>query len=474
MESCGLFVRISIMHKRIILVLIALFTVQFIYANEGDFGGSLDFLLPGKKIAVSDIERLFPSTLFEPLCRLNEDGTPYSNVFKSIEFNSEELSLLLEFNDDLKWHDGSSIKADEIYGAMKGFAAKMQGSGYIASDGEVVLFQTSVIKIRLQANPDPVFYYFMSKSFFKDDSGKNRWAGPFVPQALGDGRLIMHANQYSLSGRPYLNEIIFRPANYDRFAASLLSLGCGGADFDMSLPDYCMTDEESFSIKPESTLFLIALGEGIPLYHRQKIAALLRSADFIKGIAKGNASKTDQFPLSMNASENIAGAEDIPIGQDEAVTDTSVPKNIRCPEIGIKYISYSVFPLLAERVRAILQSAGYKASKDSLELDENFNITGNGILITAIGLNADSNAPWYNHMLELLDILGLNGGWVDGLIVSGEPNIGMFRTMEKRLMESGKLFYLFTAERYRVFTCGVGGEGGFEDYYLDKSRNEPK
>ena len=465
------------MHKRIVYVFIIIFIAQGLSANKGDFGGSLDFLLPVQKISAGDIEQLFPTALFEPFCRLNEDGTPYSNIFKSVEFNSEDLTLLLELNDDLKWHDGSPITADEIYGAIKSFAEKMRSSGFIASDGEAVLFQTSVIKIRLQVNPDPVFYYLMSKAFFTDNLGKNRWAGPFVPQAVPDGMLILHANQYSLSGRPYLDEVRFRPGNYDRFAASLLSLGCGGADFDMFLPDYCIADEESFSIKKESTLFFLAIGDGVPLYYRKKIAALMKSSDFIKGIARGNAVKTEVFPLPVNAVENAVQPEITPAGTDSPAAESETIKPTRCPEMEIRYMPYSVFPLLAERIKAILQSAGYKVTKSPLGVTDNFKGSGPGgsrILITAIGLNENLNLPWHINMLELLDIFALSSGGIDGFIKDGSPDIDAFREIEKRLIEAGRLFYIFTADRNRVFTCGVGGDGGFEDYYITKSGNIEK
>jgi hypothetical protein len=68
----------------------------------------------------------------------------------------------------------------------------------------------------------------------------------------------------------------------------------------------------------------------------------------------------------------------------------------------------------------------------------------------------------------------LNSGEISGFIKDGSPDVAVFREIEKRLIESGKIFYLFTADRNRVFTCGIGGEGGFEDYYTIKSGNVEK
>jgi hypothetical protein len=58
-----------------------------------------------------------------------------------------------------------------------------------------------------------------------------------------------------------------------------------------------------------------------------------------------------------------------------------------------------------------------------------------------------------------------------GLIKDDSPDIEVFRIAEKRLLESGRLLYLFQAQIFRVFTCNVQGEGGFENYYIPKSRD---
>jgi hypothetical protein len=445
-------------------------------AFEGEYGGRLDFLLSYKKIDSGEINRLFPQLLSEPLCRLNADGTPYSNIFRSFAFDEETLTLILELNEGLKWSDGSPVTSDEIYGALGGFIKNARNEGFVAAEGETppAVFQPPVIKIMLQKSPDPLFYYLMSKVPLEDSSGKNRWTGPFAPQQTSaDGSLSLIGNIYSLSGRPFLDEVVFRPAKYERMGASLLSLPCGGADFDLIPPAYCEGEEDSFSIKKNDVVFLLSIGEGIPVQHRIRIAALIKSFDFIKGIAKGNAERVEEFPLPDREMES----EVQPVVNTSGKLAVEPPEQgglntIPCPEIEIQYSSNSLFPNLAERISAILQSAGYQVIKRPLEGNRKSGgdvENGNVIFISSINIGDNTDEPWFSGMFVLMDLC--NQLSFSGLIKNDSLDTGVFRVAEKRLLQSGRLIYLFQAQILRVFTCNVHGEGGFENYSITKPQD---
>lgn len=462
------------MLKRIAVFLILFSMGYFSPASEGEYGGRLDFILSCKKIDPADINRQFPGLLSEPLCRLNADGTPYSNVFKSFSFDEEMLTLTLELSEGLKWSDGSPLKADDIYGALGAFVVKARREGYIADGGETqtMIFHTPVIKIMLQKSPDPVFYYMMSKTPLVDGMDKNRWTGPFVPQRQSsDGSLLLIGNIYSLSGKPFLAELVLHPDINNRIAASLLSLACGGADFDLAPPSYCEGEEDTFSIYTKNVVFLLSIGEGIPIQHRIKIASLIKSFDFVKGIAKGNAEKLEEFPLNGRETEPAQQPEANPAeAQSGEQHEQAVGTPQACPLIEIHYPPRSLFPSLAERIVAILQSAGYQSVKKPGEADgKTEGGNDNVISILMIDITGSGTEPWYSGMLDLLDSLSQLD--FPGLFKDDTPDMEVFRFVEKRLSESGRLLYLFRAQVFRVFTCNIQGEGGFENYYISKSDN---
>jgi hypothetical protein len=464
------------MRKRFYILLLLCLTGYLSSAFEGEYGGRLDFLLSYKKIDSGDISRLFPRLLSEPLCRLNEDGTPYSNIFRSFAFDDETLVLTLELNEGLKWSYGSPLTADEIYGALGEFVKNARNEGFVAAEGETpsLVFQAPVIKIMLQRSPDPIFFYLMSKTFLEDGSNKNRWTGPFAPrQPFTDGSQSLIGNIYSLSGRPFLDEVVFYPAKYDSIGASLLSLACGGADFDLIPPAYCEGEEDSFSIKKKEVVFLLSIGDGIPVQHRIRIAALIKSFDFIKGIAKGNAERVEEFPLPGREKNSEVQPVINPLEKQVVEQAEQGGLNaISCPEIEVQYSSCSLFPNLAERISAILQSAGYQVVKKPLDGNRKSGgdvESNNAIFITTINLGDNNNEPWFSGMFDLLDLCGQLS--FPGLIKDDSPDIEIFRIAEKRLLESGRLLYLFKAQIFRVFTCNVQGEGGFENYYVPKSRD---
>jgi len=476
LDYSRLFVRIRSMRKRFCIFLLLYLAGYLSSAFESEYGGRLDFLLSYKKIGSGEINRLFPQLLSEPLCRLNADGTPYSNIFRSFAFDEEALALTLELNEGLKWSDGSPVTADEIYGPLGGFIKNARNEGFVAAEGETppAVFQPPVIKIMLQKNPDPLFYYLMSKTPLEDGSGKNRWTGPFAPQQpAADGSLSLIGNIYSLSGRPFLDEMVFHPAKYDRMGASLLSLPCGGADFDLIPPAYCEGEEDTFSIKKKDVVFLLSIGEGIPVQHRIRIAALIKSFDFIKGIAKGNAERVEEFPLPGRETESEGQTAANPSEKQVVEPPEQGGLNtISCPEIEIQYSSNSLFPNLAERIGAILQSAGYQVIKRPLEGNrkpggdvEN----GNVIFITSINIGDNNDEPWFSGMFDLMDLC--NQLSFPGLIKNDSPDTGVFRVAERRLLESGRLIYLFQAQILRVFTCNVRGEGGFENYSITRPQD---
>lgn len=475
MESGGRFVRIVLMLSRKILISIVFVIVPVLFAADADYGGSIEFLLPLQKITVNDIGVLFPAAVYEPLCKLNDDGTPYSNIFRSMEFNSEEFSLVLEMNENLRWNDGSAVTADQIYGSMKEFTEKNRSGGFIPPEGDILIFQAPFLKLRMLAAPDTGFYFSMSRSHLKDNTDKGRWAGPFVPYPLSNGGMILRSNTYAVSGRPFLNEIVFRPAKYEQLAVSLLSLGCGGTDFDISLPEYCKTDEESFTIRQNPFVYFLALGNGIPMNHRIRIASLLRSADFVKGVAKGNAVKIEEFPLPEVAADDVLPVQpELKPASEGAQPPAEIPSPSLCPEIEIEYFSYSVFPALADRVKAILQSAGYKAVKIPLSADaltKTERPAGNTLFIQSVDAGDVSGIPVYYKLFKLIDFFGLQGAELSMLFKEDRFDSGAFREMEKKLMGSGRLIYLFTSMQSRVFTCPVGGGEGFENYFLIKSGN---
>jgi hypothetical protein len=464
------------MRKRFYIFLSLYLIGYLLPAFEGEYGGRLDFLLSYKKIGSGEINRLFPQLLSEPLCRLNADGTPYSNIFKSFAFDEETLTLTLELNEDLKWSDGSAIMADEIYGALGGFIKNARNDGFVAAEGETppAVFQPPIIKIMLQKSPDPLFYYLMSKMPLEDSSGKNRWTGPFAPQQpSADGSLSLLGNIYSLSGRPFLDEVVFRPAKYDRMGASLLSVPCGGADFDLIPPAYCEGEENEFSIKGKDVIFLLSIGEGIPVQHRIRIAALIKSFDFIKGIAKGNAARVEEFPLPGREVEseaqpviNASGKPAVEPPEQGGLNTAS------CPLIEIQYSSDSLFLSLTERISAILQSAGYQAVKRPLEGNRKSGWdveSGNVIFITSINIGENENEPWFTGIFELMDLCGQLS--FPDLTKNYSPDTGVFRIAEKRLLESGRLLYLFQGQMFRVFTCNISGEGGFENYSITRPQD---
>ncbi|MGI6256293.1 MAG: peptide ABC transporter substrate-binding protein [Acutalibacter sp.] len=128
------------MGKRLVCVLLSL-VLCFLCAGCGGFkaDGSFTYLLPQNitsldpQTATGSAAEVVISTLFEGLCRIDDDGKAVPGVAKSWEANGDNTEFTFHLRKNAKWSDGTPLTAqDFVYGITRSLTPT--GSGLLAED----------------------------------------------------------------------------------------------------------------------------------------------------------------------------------------------------------------------------------------------------------------------------------------------------------------------------------------------------
>ena len=179
--------------------------------------------------------------IYDNLYEEDADGNYVPSLAKNIEISDDGLVYTISLRDDVKFHDGSQMTADDVVFSInrtidKGWAFDM--AGYIENVEKVDEYTVRVTlhtpfggMIGSFASP---FFSFMSKNYLEtngDDAAERKPMGTgaykFVEWVSGD-HITLEANEDYFQGAPAIKTITFKPITDKN--TGLISLQTGEID----------------------------------------------------------------------------------------------------------------------------------------------------------------------------------------------------------------------------------------------------
>ena len=215
--------------------------VSFLHFTKAtqDYGGSFVEGIVGEPRYInpllsrtSDVDRDLTTLVYSGLMKYNEEGKLIPDLIKSYEISSDGLNYTVNLKDNVHWHDGVELTADDViftiqiaqnsdYGSMERF--NWQGVEMEKIDSYSLIFKLKnkyaqfLNNFTIKIMPKHVWQDVKPINFaFSESNLKPIGSGPYKFSKLKkdqDGRVIsyeLQANKNYYDGRPYINDITFQ------------------------------------------------------------------------------------------------------------------------------------------------------------------------------------------------------------------------------------------------------------------------
>ena len=215
--------------------------VSFLHFTKAapDYGGSFVEGIVGEPRYInpllsrtSDVDRDLTTLVYSGLMKYNEEGKLIPDLIKSYEISSDGLNYTVNLKDNVHWHDGAELTADDViftiqiaqnsdYGSMERF--NWQGVEMEKIDSYSLIFKLKnkyaqfLNNFTIKIMPKHVWQDVKPINFaFSESNLKPIGSGPYKFSKLKkdqDGRVIsyeLQANKNYYDGRPYINDITFQ------------------------------------------------------------------------------------------------------------------------------------------------------------------------------------------------------------------------------------------------------------------------
>lgn len=238
-------------------------------------------------------------SLFAPLYRMNNGQKEYV-LAESFTPSEDNLTYTLKLKDNLKWHDGEKITADDVIFTMESILDEKQNSSsrsnYIFKGKPLTMKKVDELTVQfilpqVSAAFEGILldFYPIPKHVFENEtdlsqSEKNQHpigSGPFKFKEYKPGEYVMleRFDDY-FAGKPYLDSIIYRIAK-DPNAANI-ALQNGEINMRMVDPqDYQkLNDTGKFNMVtfPEGRLFFMAFNMNTEIMSKKEVRQAIAHA----------------------------------------------------------------------------------------------------------------------------------------------------------------------------------------------------
>lgn len=214
--------------------------------GKPSYGGSItvgitqdmDSLDPHKAVAAGTKEVLY--NIFEGLVKLDKDGNLVPAVAKSYKISQDGKIYTFILRDDVKFHDGKTVTAEDIVysikrsaGMLKPVDPKVVVESALSVISDVAIVDAKTIEVRL-SKPDTELLPYLTCAIvpkdYKDLDTQPIGTGPFKFVSYTPTQsVVMEKNKYYYQkGVPYLDKVTFKmSSNTD---AAFLELNAGTID----------------------------------------------------------------------------------------------------------------------------------------------------------------------------------------------------------------------------------------------------
>lgn len=142
--------------------------------------------------AVGTTENSIIELLYEGLFKVNEMGVVEPNLAQNYTFDSNKNEILIELRDDVRFHDGTPLKAEHVYNVyyfLKGIYAEKDFFNHLLEmevlDDHRLVFTFSKFSYEdFNALTMPI-YYFASPNYSEDEVALYDYKSTLMPQGTG-------------------------------------------------------------------------------------------------------------------------------------------------------------------------------------------------------------------------------------------------------------------------------------------------
>ena len=320
--------------------------------------------------------------IFDGLLDVDEEGKLVPDLAESYEISEDGLTYSFKLKEDVKFHDGSDLSADDVYytyDKLSGLSTGEPMSSKFSVIEEMEVISPSEIKIKIdQVNNS--FIYLQNQPILKKDYEDNQTkplgTGPykFVSYTPGEGMVMERFDDYHR--KDHIAKI--KQVNVVRVAdnqALVMALNNGEVDLASKLTadelEQVSESTDSYS-HPQNLVQLLGLNNNVKPFDdirvRQAIAHAIDKDELIEAVAGGKATKIyssfspalkeyyndleEMYPTDVEKSKELLAEAGYPDGISFKMT---VPSD------------YKFHMDTAELVQSQLKKAGINTTIDPIE-----------------------------------------------------------------------------------------------------------